>query len=74
MSLPMPTTNDKQRAKEGQAALLIALALPLARAADVLLTWEPQLARQSRLLRSDIAALRRHAERFVREARKAGVI
>jgi len=74
MALPMATTSEKQRVREGQAAMLIALALPLARAANVMLTWEPQLNRQSRLLAADVAALRRHTERFVKEARKAGIL
>lgn len=74
MALPMSTTSEKQRDKEGQLALLIALALPLARAASVMLTWEPQLLRQSKILAADVAALRRHTERFVHEARKAKVL
>jgi len=73
MSLATARSSDSRRRKEGEAALLLARALPLARAASVLLTWESQLARTSTALGSDFAALRRHTERFFEAARKAKI-
>lgn len=72
--MAITTTSDKRREKKSAEADLLARALPMARAALVLLTWERQLSRLSHQLGLDLSALRRHTERFADAARRQNIL